>query len=680
MTTANSNNQKKSGKVQVERLSLAMIESRSFLIPSYQRPYVWSEEDVTKLLDDIKHAIGKESQYFIGNTLSALQTPDDKTDSKSTAVYELIDGQQRMTTLMLLSIAFKALEVDCDLAKAALLGNESRLSFEIRDSVQSFLTDFAKPHSERATQLSADQIKKDEYLKPLAENLEVMTKWIENLRRSNPDQSSTQPDIKEFADFLYKRVFWVNNIVPGTMDLNRLFYSMNTAGIQLQPVDLLKARLLGKIETEKLLYSTIWQACESMDSYFERSVRNYFDYDDSLAYESFCSFNRESFSLKTGSSGSNEIVLASPSSLASVIDCPEEYQPNPNSSTGDESPSESVDRCRSIISFDLLLIHTLRIFTLQEGRDNDLKSRINERNLLACFDELLDKQEDQIKRFFELLWQVRFQFDRWIIKWVTDRDETKGEVLNFASPSSPPGRYRTAREGLSCLQQLQSMRYFTGERSAQYWLTPFLAKLVAQPNLSDGESEVLGLLEKIDNQLSLTTKKETQKDASFKLAKGVTPDLESWGVQEKYLQSDLGTGFEHYWFQKLEYLLWKEGRSGDDPVLKSHRITSKNSIEHVFPQNEKRGREIGEELHSFGNLALLSTSENSSYSNQPVHIKKSMFDDKVKTGRYDSLKLNKIFELYGLDNQGWTAEKIEKHQDEMIAILYEHYEQGEKYG
>lgn len=69
---------------------------------------------------------------------------------------------------------------------------------------------------------------------------------------------------------------WVNNLVPAAMDLNRLFSSMNTAGIQLEPVDLLKAKLFKKITSEKPLYKAIWLVCENTNNYFERNVKALF--------------------------------------------------------------------------------------------------------------------------------------------------------------------------------------------------------------------------------------------------------------------------------------------------------------------------------------------------------------------------------------------------------------------
>ncbi len=257
-----------------------------------------------------------------------------------------------------------------------------------------------------------------------------------------------------------------------------------------------------------------------------------------------------------------------------------------------------------------------------------------------------------------------------MVKWV-QRDDSDEEQLRLTSIGRSQFGHnyyinRTAKE-LSELVQLQAVRNFTGERSAQYWLTPLLAELVAKPDMD--ESQALAILERLDNQLSLTT--ETQKEASFKLAQNGQPELKSWEEQQKHFYESKGTSFEHYWFQKLEYLLWKQGDRNKDEKLRRYRITSKNSVEHVYPQNEEYGGALPDELlHAFGNLALLSSGENSSYSNKKVGKKKIDFDAKPE---YQSLKLKKIFKIYAQEPLGWTAEKIEKHQEEMVSILRMHY-------
>ncbi|EKF9830607.1 DUF262 domain-containing protein [Vibrio cholerae] len=643
-----------SSKVETELLSLQTIATKDlgFVIPCYQRPYVWREEEVIKLFDDVRDAyLAKEPHYFIGSVLSALN--GDKSQ------YELIDGQQRTTTLMLLSLAFKAVGIETPLAHVSIKGENPRLTFEIRESVRNLLGSYAG--LDKITKPGEEDIRKDEYLVHLEANLTILQQQVDKLA----EQSDF--DIHGFADYIFKQVQWVNNIVPASMDLNRLFSSLNTGGIQLEPVDLLKAKLFKHITTDKAIYSSIWQACEHTDNYFERNLRQIFKNADwqTLEYTDLAKYQAELFPLVSSSNSVQRVGKSIAEIASGSLDF--YVEPEQSESQSDDFDDETV-YCRSIVSFELLLIHTLRIFCTQKSWD-DLTPRIRASNLMSCFEGLLQHDERTIKSFIELLWQVRYQFDTWVVKWV-EYDDREDAQLRLTSISKNKAYINRKAKELGLLAQLQAVRNFTGDRSAQYWLTAFLSRLVAEPKANDGD--VVRLLESIDNKMSLT--RETQKEASFKLASDIAPQTLPWEEQAIYLKSSLGTRFEHYWFQKLEYLLWKNGDKANDNKLKRYRITSKNSVEHVHPQKEEYYHELEKSpLNAFGNLVLLSPGENSSYSNQTVAKKKADFDSKP---RYDALKLKDIFETYTQSNNQWSAIEIDKHQQNMLQLFEQHYMEG----
>ncbi len=653
----------KQHSVGTEILTLEKVAQRKlrFVIPSYQRPYVWKTDDVLKLLEDIKNAFqANEPHYFIGSSLSALHWKENQ------PVYELIDGQQRTTTLLLISIAFKRVKPDSLLAQVALLAKQPRLSFAIRDTVQNLLGSYAG--LQHLSKPGVESIADDPYLKHLHANLEVLTQAITTL------MSNEQFALTTFADYLYQNVCWVNNIVPEQLDLNRLFASMNTAGVQLEPADLLKAKLFKHISSEKALYNKIWLACEHMQNYFERNLRQLFSHADwnRLTFNDLSQFSLMFHPTPTENDQNNEYGSKTLTDLYTEVLKGDHPQNTASPKTKDDAADieEATVYCRSIISFDLLLIHVLRIFAAQQHWP-DLTPRIKSGNLLSCFECLLVQDETTIKQFLLLLWKVRYQFDKWIVKWVEhdDAEDAQLRLTDISQSNSNSNVYINRKAGdISNLTQLQAVLNFTGDRSAHYWLTPLLAELVAKPQSTN--ATVLSLLEQLDNKLSLTT--QTQKETSFLLAQGGTPTLHSWQQMVDYFETPRGTGFEHYWFQKLEYLLWKH-RDVNDEYLKKYRITSKNSVEHVHPQQEEHQNKLAPEwLNSFGNLVLLSPAENSSYSNQAVAKKKADFDSKP---RYDSLKLKSLFKTYHDMGQQWNETGIRQHQADMLALLTKHYQQ-----
>ncbi|SFC74472.1 DUF262 domain-containing protein [Collimonas sp. OK412] len=627
----------------------------SLLIPSYQRPYVWSEDDVIKLLNDIVAASeAKEPHYYIGTIVSSSLS---RSPSFRRAELELIDGQQRMTTLILLSVAFAHVRPGGKLGRFALIDSVPRLKFAIRDNVQSLFELWTGIRDKIAA--NDDEIASGEYTKSIYAALVALENRLRSLAHDRGDSF-----LEDIEQYIVDQVQWVNNVMPRDMDVNRLFTTMNTGGIQLEQSDILKSLLLKKISQDRHRYDAIWQACENMGNYFERNVRKIFSQAkwDSLGNTDLAAFSKRKFSLEKQDHQVHEGLSISELAERSAI----------LADTEAVSDDEEVNvYCRSTISFSLLLVHALRIF-LHRSNKPDIATRVIETQLSKSFLAFAhEASEDEVIDFIECLWEVRYQFDQWIVKWVRESEEEEEHLrLSAVSWGREAGGYRLKRtlNETSNLSQLQSVRYFSGERSAQYWLTSFLGRLLERPSWTLAEVE--HLLEGIDNQLSLTTL--TQKEASFALLGKGNVDADDIEDVCTKLSQPLGTAFEHYWFQKIEYILWRNRKKVswyDKEKLRKYRITSKNSVEHVHAQNERRGRTV-ENLDMFGNLALLSPGENSSFGNKSVEVKRSEFNDRP---RYESLKLAHIFNLISGDDKTWNDEKIASHQQSMLTLLRHHY-------
>nr|WP_033042735.1 DUF262 domain-containing protein [Pseudomonas sp. SbOxS1]KEX92916.1 hypothetical protein HA62_16655 [Pseudomonas putida]NYU05734.1 DUF262 domain-containing protein [Pseudomonas sp. SbOxS1] len=632
----------------------------SLTIPCYQRPYVWPSDDVEALLEQIILASERDADdqpaqahYFFGTVLTSEVVPGSTSDA--VIVYELIDGQQRMTTLMVLALALCSLMPSSPLRSLVVLGNAPRLTFNIREEVQSRLSAWAG--------LTAD-IEPDEkevsnpYLIHLSAARKVACDRFKRLQAKGGEQA-----LERVGDYLFNHVTWVNNVMPAGMDLNKLFATLNTSGLQLEQTDILKARLMKRIKQNRATYEGIWQACEDMGNYFEKNLRDVFagTHWGALRFNDLADHSFDHFTLERPADGYAKGRTISEIRSMKVKD------------EAVEVPREKDEaRYQSVVSFGLLLMHAFRIYRHTQNR-RDIGSRLNDGNLNECFSGFIETATAaQAKEFMECLWNVRFQFDRWVVKWVRlgeeDERTLRLSTINNRSKGNGPD-WRTVTQDTSDLSQLQSMRYLTGERNAQYWLTPFLGRLVNSPDMK--EHQVLALLEQIDNQLSLT--EMTQKEASYRLLSSDTAEPESIATKVAYLKEAHGTSFEHYWFQKLEYILWRERSTFnwlDLEKLHLYRITSKNSVEHVHPQNEEFRRTLPDELlHGFGNLVLLSPGENSSYSNLAVLKKQAAFRAKPK---YDSLKLAHMFHVLGKGDD-WGQDQIKQHAQAMFSLIETHY-------
>lgn len=159
-------------------------------------------------------------------------------------------------------------------------------------------------------------------------------------------------------------------------------------------------------------------------------------------------------------------------------------------------------------------------------------------------------------------------------------------------------------------------------------------------------------------------------------------------IKDKNLEDllDNGTGTPHYFFYKLDYLLWKklgeeitnrdfeiwEGIENQKNIYDKFYITKTGSVEHIQPQSEATGSFEGLDengngkIDNFGNLALITSSRNSSLGNQSVEIKKAAIKGWIKKGdSIQSLKMLLALEKY----PNWNCENSFKHRKEMIELL-----------
>lgn len=626
--------------------NLAGLEGLKFSIPSYQRPYVWTQVEISKLITDLYKSFqdDRTQSYFVGTILTKRKFND----------WDLIDGQQRFTTLWLIAYIFNKMSIKSDLSHFLEDANKHlKLGFEIRKEVERYLGQLLG-HDDGGLEITSHEIEQLPYLKNIAEGLTTIENIIEQLDRNS---------LPAFGNFIYSNICFVMNETADHTDLNKLFSTINSSGVQLEQYDIVKSNLLRIIGDEKLLYSKIWEACQNMNNFIERNARSVFPESNWTAIDlsEYRAFDPVVFKYKVDVSAdtsrnefSMDAILKANKTIYILA-----------ASDNEEKISEEV-YCRSIINFSQFLLHTYRLHLYYEGLE-DFSGTFHVNRLIEVFTEMEKRNSrDEIKRFFHRLWDVRFVFDKYVIKWISDVDQ-KSEHLELVNINKNTESYytRTNFEPEESLM-LQSVLYFTGDYLRQFWLTPFLGFLLSKKvsNYKANDSQIISVLEQIDNQLSLC-KSLTDKEASFRLLKTT---LEGSFDLVTYLNEAKGTSFQHYWFQKLEYVLWKKWSDRSDPKFRAYRIISRNSVEHIYPQQPKLSSPINENiLHSFGNLVLLNVSQNSEYSNKEVNVKQKEFENKPTT--YDTLKSYFIFK-----RSSWKEADIANHQEEMIKYLIEHYQ------
>lgn len=215
---------------QTEVVSLSSVSNFLFCIPTYQRPYVWAEEQISKLLSDCLNSFKQhpEKPYYLGTILT------DTDDFNS----ELIDGQQRFTTLWLLAFSFNYLGINSELSHFLKFEDKLRLDFEIRTEIKAYFELLLKHPDEALNKYSEKEIIAKPYLKNIVEGITIIQGILK--------QTEKDINLIDFGNYLYTKVLIVNNTTPKNIDLNKLFATINNSGVQLEQTDIVKANLLKK--------------------------------------------------------------------------------------------------------------------------------------------------------------------------------------------------------------------------------------------------------------------------------------------------------------------------------------------------------------------------------------------------------------------------------------------------
>ncbi|MCP3749269.1 DUF262 domain-containing protein [Pseudomonas sp. SBB6] len=213
-------------------------------IPPYQRPYSWKSENVRQLLEDVWEAYeNSDEEYFIGSLITI--------EIEKGKRYDVVDGQQRLTTLNLILARLRD-HVEDGAAKAVLgkrvlprnelTGETETPRLLLRRKDQGFFRRHVldsqplPPPSERS-KLDAPQQR-------ITENLEAIDSFI-----GQKDQQT----LKLFANYLLMKVYVVFVKTESLKSAYRLFNVLNARGMSLSNADLIKNMLFSQLESNQSL-------------------------------------------------------------------------------------------------------------------------------------------------------------------------------------------------------------------------------------------------------------------------------------------------------------------------------------------------------------------------------------------------------------------------------------------
>lgn len=236
-----------------------------FRIPVYQRNYDWSESNCNRLLDDIYGIMKSGDKHFLGTIVFMAA----KSGGFALQEYIIIDGQQRLTTLMLilkaLSVVAKSVGDDCyhEIEEQYLHNKYCDEEFKVKLKP-------IKSDNNQFLLLLEDKIDEMDEDTHIYHNFVICKECFEQWAKKgiNPSQvldALTKLEIVEIV------------LTKGEDDPQVIFESINSTGLELSNADLIRNYLLMNANDQEKLYENYWL-------YIEKTLRNKMDYSNLDAF------------------------------------------------------------------------------------------------------------------------------------------------------------------------------------------------------------------------------------------------------------------------------------------------------------------------------------------------------------------------------------------------------------
>ncbi len=240
-----------------------------FNIPNYQRPYAWTTEETEQLLIDLIDALEDESTdinkippYFLGNVV--LIKPIDKSES------EVVDGQQRLTTLTILFAVLKKLLKDDALTNSLTKyicqpedifeATPERPRLKLRERDRDFFEEYIQKANgiERLQKIHSDSLSDSQ--RNIVENTRLL---LDRIAAELPEESQKL----RLTQFLLQRCYLVIVHTPDFDSAYKIFSVLNDRGLDLSITDILKADVIGKLsqyKEQEEKYTRKWEDLEQL--------------------------------------------------------------------------------------------------------------------------------------------------------------------------------------------------------------------------------------------------------------------------------------------------------------------------------------------------------------------------------------------------------------------------------
>lgn len=602
-----------------------LLNEDTYAIPLYQRNFAWTYDEIEQLLNDVADAFqeNRDNYYYIGTLVV----------NKENDIFKIIDGQQRTTALNLIALALKH-EFGFDRLKAV------NLTFPARKKSNKNIQDlFAKKKI-----VEGDE---NELTRGYGHAKDALKKVLEE-RRLDP---------QSFVDYLFDNVIIFRSILPEDLDLNLYFERFNSRGEQLEAHEILKAQMMAKFGSDQEMaqkFARIWDACAEFDkpvikTFQIRSRPNNTDEEGEKIFgKEFTNFKLENVFEKI------RVKKIEQRSLLDAI-TQTKYESSSLVNNGVD-----ISNYTTIIDFPTFL---LQVFFIMEGNN---ETTFDDKKLLKIF-EIERRDREWVQQFGQLLLTMKHIFDTLIVKNVQLENETEWQIKRgkyetyqrnenggwkYVRINYQNNTFDNLNKNIILLQSMFAVT-FTANRDSRwlYEILQFLFNHIEELNQTEFASQFKDFLEKMAVRYA--------KERLFTEDKSI----------KKY------GAIPVYAFNFVDYVLWKnreELKKDYDIEFKDFKFAYRRSIEHWYPQNPN-GQDgecqlPAEFLHSFGNLCIITDSQNSRFGNSYPESKLSQWK-REDIFKRQSLKLQMMAEITFKNNR-WDICEIQSMEKEVERYVH----------
>ena len=657
----------------------------TYEIPIYQRNYAWEKDEISALIQDVYNAWQKNSNtYFIGTLVSF---------HKGDLVYEIIDGQQRLTTIFII-------------LKVLGCSPKNRLTYR------------ARKKSDKTLQALAPD-KGDSYIDEKDNGIIAGYKYA----KAAIDEIVTPENKVSFKGYFLDKVHIIHYQVPRDIDLNHYFEIMNSRGEQLEMSEIIKARLMEKLnDADKPTFNRIWESVSDMNVYIQQKFAGL---STRIFGKNLDVFKIRSFDELRDIIGNenNGITL----SIKDMLD--------KNISDSLKHDEAQKDKFISIIDFSNFLLIALKLTRLYDEPSFDPSNFIlDDKELINEFNKLEKLDEQFVKRFSYNLLKAKYFLDNYIAHrtgdevtmdnnpWKVERWYRGDDKKEYAKNLSDDDTIEIE------LVQLVSMLEVTfTPHTRKNYLLYCLIYLFTNSNVKDYCEFLKQMVEKFFKDIYLNPQRllnnNTPNPGSFDKVMLDKNNYLTTAIDNRKLDNDLykdftdiygngedakSCGIPLFVFNYLDYTIWEKyvqelrGKElkadnkdrkafyeslgcsdfGLELFQKFYFSRTRKSLEHFFPQHQATGEDgrPGEiQINCLGNYAMIGSDANSSGSDWfPISKLHHYRDDsgKISMVSVASLKMMIMMQIcrdnenQRTQNTEWLFEDIQAHQAKMLNLLF----------